>query len=68
MNEKLEPKIKCRYCSEVFVLFEDLQGHRCRTSPGMFPGNHESRLRKWLDESDKKVESFETMLEESLDT
>ena len=61
MNEELEPKIKCRYCSEVFVLFEELERHA---------GKHIRRteFNKWLAESDKKVESFEATLEESLDT
>lgn len=54
---RLEAKISCRFCQEKFVLFEDLQEHRCLSN-----GQIRS-LAKWLIEADKKVESFEEMLE-----
>ena len=58
---ELEPKLKCRYCPEVFVLFEDLQGH--------FYSQHESVEVNYADllgKVDKKIESFESLIEKKL--
>ena len=56
--QDLEPKLKCRYCPEVFVLFEDLQVH--------FYQQHESVEVNYADclgKLDKKIESFESVIE-----
>jgi len=54
---ELTPKISCRYCHQVFVLFEDLQQHPCKPTG----------FKKWLDRSDAKVRSFESVVDERLD-
>ena len=55
MNE-LEARIKCKFCTQRFELFEDLQKHRCGGR-----SYNQKIFNEWQQKIEAKVKSFENL-------
>lgn len=59
MEEKLEPRIKCKFCQEMFALFGDLKLHQCVNKPPDY-----TQWKAWLEDQALKLASFEEVVRE----